>query len=100
MPRVMLILTEARMSRTRLTSALTASVAVLIAACWLVTGTLPMMAAPQVVNDDPGVTVGLSGASLLHRVRVEYPAAAVRAGVQGTLSVEVKQIGRASCRER
>jgi TonB family protein len=88
--RVVLILTEARMSKTRLISALTASVAVLAAACWLVTGTFPLMAAPQVVNDAPGVTVGLNGASLLHRSPVEYPAAALRAGVQGTLSVEVK----------
>ena len=78
------------MSKTRFISALAASVTALFAACWLVTGTFPLMAAPQVVNDDPGVTVGLSGASLLHRVPVEYPAAAVRAGVQGTLSVEVK----------
>ncbi len=88
--RVVLILTEARMSKTRLISALTASVAVLAAACWLVTGTFPLMAAPQVVNDAPGVTVGLNGASLLHRSPVEYPAAALRAAVQGTLSVEVK----------
>jgi TonB family protein len=88
--RVILILTEARMSKTRLISALTASVAVLVAACWLVTGTFPLMAAPQVVNDAPGVTVGLNGASLLHRSPVEYPAAALRAGIQGTLSVEVK----------
>jgi TonB family protein len=78
------------MSKTRLISALTASVAVLVAACWLVTGTFPLMAAPQVVNDAPGVTVGLSGTSLLHRSPVEYPAAALRAGIQGTLSVEVK----------
>jgi TonB family protein len=88
--RVILILTEARMSKTRLISALMASVAVLMAACWLVTGTFPLMAAPQVVNDSPGVTVGLSGASLLHRFPVEYPVAALRAGIQGTLSVEVK----------
>jgi TonB family protein len=78
------------MSKTRLISALTASVVVLIAACWLVTGTFPLMAAPQVVNDAPGITVGLNGASLLHRLPVEYPAAALRAGIQGTLSVEVK----------
>jgi TonB family protein len=78
------------MSKTRLISALAASVAVLIAACWAVTGTFPLMAAPQVVNDAPGVTVALNGASLLHRSPVEYPAAALRAGIQGTLSVEVK----------
>jgi TonB family protein len=78
------------MSKTRFISALAAGVAALFGVCWIVTGTFPLMAAPQVVNDDPGVTVGLSGASLLHRVPVEYPAAAVRAGVQGTLSVEVK----------
>ncbi|MGA2197074.1 MAG: TonB family protein [Bryobacteraceae bacterium] len=88
--RFILILTEARMSKTRLISALTASVVVLIAACWLVTGTFPLMAAPQVVPDAPGVTVGLNGASLLHRSPVDYPAAALRAGIQGTLSVEVK----------
>jgi TonB family protein len=88
--RVVLILTEARMSKTRLISALTVGVAALVAACWLVTGTFPLMAAPQVVNDAPGVTVALSGASLLHRSPVEYPAAALRAGIQGTLSVEVK----------
>jgi TonB family protein len=88
--RVVLILTEARMSKTRLIAALTASVAVMVAACWLVTGTFPLMAAPQVVNDAPGVTVGMNGASLLHRSPVEYPAAALRAGIQGTLSVEVK----------
>jgi TonB family protein len=48
------------------------------------------MAAPQVVNDAPGVTVGMNGVSLLHRSPVEYPVAALRAGIQGTLSVEVK----------
>src|ERR1039457_2144278 len=37
-----------------------------------------------------GVTVAMNGASLLHRSPVEYPAAALRAGVQGILSVEVK----------
>jgi protein TonB len=88
--RLVLILTEARMSKTRLISALTASVVALVAACWLVTGTFPLMAAPQVVDDAPGVTVALNGGSLLHRSPVEYPAAALRAGVQGTLSVEVK----------
>src|ERR1017187_8603108 len=80
---------EARMSKTRLTSALTANVAVLIAACWLATGTFPLTAAPQ-VRDDPGVTVAMNGASLLHRAPVDYPVAAVRAGIQGILSVEVK----------
>jgi len=88
--RVVLILSEVRMSNTRLISALTASVVALAAACWLVTGTFPLMAAPQVVNDAPGITVGLSGASLLHRAPVEYPVAAMRAGIQGTLSIEVR----------
>jgi TonB family protein len=88
--RVVLILLEARMSKARIISAFTASVAVLAAACWLVTGTFPLMAAPQVVNDAPGVTIGLGGASLLHRAPVEYPPAALRAGVQGTVSVEVR----------
>jgi protein TonB len=77
------------MSKTRLISALTARVAVLVAACWLATGTFPLTAAPQ-VRDDPGVTVAMNGASLLHRAPVDYPVAAVRAGIQGILSVEVK----------
>jgi TonB family protein len=47
-------------------------------------------AAPQMANDAPGVTVALNGAAVLHRTGVSYPTAALRDGVQGTVSVQVK----------
>ena len=55
----------------------------LAAACWMA------LAAPQVV-DAPGVSVTLNGAALLHRTGVGYPADALQAGVQGTVSMQVK----------
>jgi len=39
-------------------------------------------------RDAPGVTVDLRGAGVLHRNSVEYPEAAVKNGVQGTVTVE------------
>ena len=86
--RVVSILKEVRMSKTRLISGLAAGLGILAAACWLVTGTFPLAAAPQVVNDDPGITVELSGAALLHRSPVAYPQPARGKGVQGTVAVE------------
>ena len=88
--RVISVLKEVRMSRTRLISALAAGLAILVAACWFVTGTFPLAAAPEVVNDAPGVTVDLGGAGVMHRTGVAYPAAALKQGVQGTVVVEVK----------
>jgi len=88
--RVILILKEARMSKTHLISTLTAGLAVLAAAAWLVTGAFPLTAQPQVVSDAAGVTVNLSGATLLHRTPVHYPPAALEHGVQGALQVELK----------
>jgi len=87
--RVISVLKEVRMSRTRLISALAAGLAILVAACWFVTGAFPL-AAPQVVNDAPGVTVDLGGAGVMHRTGVAYPEAARKQGVQGTVVVEVK----------
>jgi TonB family protein len=88
--RVILVLKEVRMSRTRLISALAAGLAILVAACWFVTGAFPLAAAPQAANDAPGVTVDLGGAGVMHRTGVAYPAAALKQGVQGTVVVEVK----------
>jgi TonB family protein len=88
--RVVLILQEARMSKTRLISTLTTGLAVLAAACWLVTGAFPLTAEPQVVSDAAGVTVTLNGATVLHRTPVHYPVAALQRGVEGSVSVEVK----------
>ena len=88
--RVISILQEARMSKARLISTLTTGLAVLVAACWLVTGAFPLTAEPQVVNDAAGVTVFLNGSQVLHRTPVHYPVPALRGGVQGSVSVEVK----------
>jgi len=88
--RVILILQEAHMSKTRLISTLTTGLAVLVAACWLVTGAFPLTAEPQTVNDAAGVTVNLNGSTVLHRAAVHYPVAALQHGVQGAVSVEVK----------
>jgi TonB family protein len=88
--RVVLIVQEARMSKTRLISTLTTGLAVLAAACWLVTGAFPLTAEPQVVADAAGVTVDLNGATVLHRTPVHYPVVALQRGVEGTVSLEVK----------
>jgi len=40
-------------------------------------------------SDAPGVTVDLGGANLLHRAPVEYPEAALKSGIQGTVAVQV-----------
>jgi TonB family protein len=88
--RVILILKEARMSKTHLISTLATGLAVLAAACWLVTGAFPLTAQPQVANDAAGVTVSTNGAAVMHRTGVSYPAAALQHGVQGAVSVELK----------
>jgi TonB family protein len=86
--RVVSILKEVRMSKTRLISGLAAGLGILAAACWFVTGTFPLAAAPQVVNDAPGITVETGGAALLHRSPVTYPETARTRGIQGTVTVE------------
>lgn len=87
--RVVSILKEVRMSRTRLVSALAGSVCILAAATWFVTSTFPLSAAPQVVNDAPGVTVNAGGGTLLHRAPVDYPQTARARGVQGVVTLEL-----------
>jgi TonB family protein len=76
------------MSKTKRISALAAGLCFLAAAGWFVTVTLPLSAAPQMVSDAPGVTVELSGASVLHRTGVTYPEGALRNHVQGVVTVE------------
>ncbi len=87
--RVVLILKETRMSKSRLLSALAASVCVLAATCWLVTNTFPLAAAPQVVSDSPGVTVDVGTATLMHRAPVQYPDSARARRVQGPVVLEL-----------
>jgi TonB family protein len=85
--RVVSIMKEVRMSKTRSLSALAAGLGILAAACWLVTATFPLAAAPQNVSDYPGVTVDTGGA-VLHRTAVMYPDAARLKNIQGVVVVE------------
>ena len=86
--RVISILKEVRMSKTRLISALTAGLGILAVACWFVTSTFPLTAAPQ-APDGPGVAVDMGGAAVMHRTPVVYPEAARKQGVQGTVTMEL-----------
>src|SRR5204863_1251320 len=64
--RVVSILKEVRMSKTRSISALAAGLGILAAACWFVTMTFPLAAAPQSVSDGMGVTVDMGNSGMLH----------------------------------
>lgn len=86
--RVVSILKEVRMSQTRLFSSLAAALGILAAACWIVTATFPLSAAPDALADSPGVAVDIGGAALLHRAPVIYPESAREQGVQGTVVVQ------------
>ena len=86
--RVISIMKEVRMSKTRSVSALAASLGILAAACWLVTMTFPLSAQPQMVADGPGVAVDLGNAGIMHRTSIMYPAAAREAKLEGTVLVE------------
>ena len=85
--RVVSLMKEVRMSKTRSFSALAAGLGILAAACWLVTATFPLAAAPQNVNDFPGITVD-TGGGVLHRTAVMYPDAARFKNIQGVVTVE------------
>ncbi|MCU1238431.1 MAG: TonB family protein [Candidatus Solibacter sp.] len=85
--RVVSIMKEVRMSKTRSFSALAAGLGFLAMACWLVTATFPLAAAPQTVSDYPGVTVD-TGGEVLHRAAVSYPDAARAKNIQGVVVVE------------
>jgi TonB family protein len=86
--RVISILKEVRMSKTRLFSSLAAALMILAVAGWIVTAAFPLWAAPDVVADSPGVAVDIGGAALLHRAPVVYPEAAREQGVQGTVVLQ------------
>jgi TonB family protein len=88
--RVVSILKEKRMSKTRTVSTLAASLAILAGACWYVTGALPLSAQPQLATDSRGVTVDTMGAQLLHRAPVFYPREAVTANLAGVVLAQVK----------
>ncbi|MCU1238430.1 MAG: TonB family protein [Candidatus Solibacter sp.] len=70
------------MSKTRSFSTLAAGLGFLAMACCF-----PLAAAPQNVNDYPGVTVD-TGGEVLHRTTVPYPDAARAKNIQGVVVVE------------
>jgi TonB family protein len=88
--RVISIVKEVRMSKARLISTFAASAAMLAGVCWMITGALPLTAAPQNVNDAPGVSVQTGAVSLMHRAPVIYPQDAMAKGIQGTVVVQAK----------
>ena len=85
--RVVSILKEVRMSKTRSISSLAAGLGILALACWFVTATFPLAAAPQMVADGPGVTVDTGGA-VMHRGSILYPENARAKRIQGVVTVE------------
>jgi TonB family protein len=87
--RVISILKETRMSKTRTVSTLAAGLAILAGACWFVTAAFPLSAAPQSVTDAAGVSVDTQGAHLMHRSPVMYPRDAQIGGVEGTVLAQV-----------
>ncbi len=88
--RVMGLVQEARMSKTRMMVAQVVTLTAMAAACWFITGAIPLRAQAQIVQDGPGVTVNLNGSQLMHRSSLSYPAAAAVKGVEGTVVVQVR----------
>ena len=85
--RVVSIMKEVRMSKMRSVSSLAAGLGIMALACWFVTATFPLAAAPQMVADGPGVTVD-AGGTVIHRGGIVYPDGARRNRVQGVVTVE------------
>jgi TonB family protein len=85
--RVVSIMKEVQMSKTRSISSLAAGLGILALSCWFVTATFPLAAAPQMIADGPGVTVDTGGA-VMHRSAIQYPDAARAKRVQGVVTLE------------
>lgn len=88
--RVVSILKEKHMSKTRTLATLAASLTFLAGACWYIAGALPLTAQPQFVADGPGVTVDLQGATVLHRSGVFYSSAGREKNIEGVVMAQVK----------
>ena len=88
--RVIGILKEKHMSQKVLVPVLAACIVLMAAACWFVTGAVPLAAAPQTIADAAGVSVNTNGVPLIHRAPVSYPPEAIAKGVQGSVAVQVK----------
>lgn len=88
--RVVSILKEKHMSKTRTMSTLAAGLAILAGTCWFVTGALPLSADPQLIPDGNGVTVDLMGSQVIHRSPVYYTRDALTNKVSGVVVAQVK----------
>jgi TonB family protein len=86
--RLVSILKEVQMSKTRLFSSMAAALGILAAAGWMITAAFPLWAAADMVADSPGVAVDVGGAALLHRTPVVYPEGARDQGVEGTVVLQ------------
>ena len=87
--RVVSILKEVRMSKTRLISALAAGLGFLAVACWFVTGTFPLAAAPHERRSRRFRRNGRRRAAAPHAGRLSRKPARTK-GVQGTVLLEVQ----------
>ena len=87
--RVAAIVHEVPMSKRMFYCSMLACFATLAAAGWIAVGALPLRAAPQDVNDAPGVSV-IAPERLLHRAPVDYPAAAIEKRIEGPVMLEVQ----------
>ncbi len=86
--RVIGLIQETPMSKTRKLLAQTTALGLMAASSWFVTGAIPLHAQSQIATDGPGVTVNLAGAQMLHRPPLRYPAKALADGVEGTVVVQ------------
>ena len=86
--RVIGLIQETPMSKTRKLLAQTAALALMAASSWFVTAAIPLHAQSQTATDGPGVTVNLAGVQMLHRPPLNYPAKALADGVEGTVVVQ------------
>lgn len=99
--RVVSILKEVPMSKTRLTSSLAAGLGILAAACWLLTATFPLTAAPDDKGDGKQSAAQAESAKqirvggnkqqlkLVSQARPAYPPEAKQERIQGVVQLEV-----------
>jgi len=83
--RVIGLIQETPMSKTRKLLAQTTALILMATASWFVTEAVPLHAQSRAVTAGPGVTVNLSGVQILHRPPLNYPAKALADGVEGTV---------------
>jgi TonB family protein len=85
--RVYSLLKEARMSKAKSLSALATGFGILAAACWFVTGVIPLTAAPE----PPKIIIGgnVQASKIVSQPKPVYPPDAKEARIQGTVRLNV-----------